>query len=562
MSVLLEALKKAAEEKKQSASNESVDAVNPRQSQLALKTSASDSPVIESPSPIKIINTDAIAQETSTEIPVIPETDLPISTHIKLSVDVPEKAEKIAVSIDDLDLTNNAPNAANEPPQIELSEPVLLNSAITGPDFVLPDEPVIETLENVMTDNLSEHEQNTAKKQSELNESYDWSMDKLPGYESKESHIKASEADESNLKPNKILTTNKRFIKSLKFLTIRQFVFGRSSNVAIYTLFSVLVLSTVGFFSVYYFQQQADELDQSMRKYNLVRTVLPTEVISTQALDVTKTPPVSLKQENQIDEFNEVVKPILNPKDSYLDEALIAEVALIQRSVPTKNPVSLPASKANVSNSIASEKQSNAYVISSSNEQSNMQQAYTALYENNLVVAEKLFSELLQGEPEDIAVLNGYASVQAQLGNRELSLETYQDVLALAPNNLHAFEALVSLLSDRLEASEWIAEIKRILKLHPESSVLNYSLGNLYAKEGDWKTAQPYYFDAHALDSQNADYMMNLAVSLDQLGQYPLAEQYYTSALVFAGSQSISFNEEEVKQRLIAIRNLIESSRS
>ena len=566
MSVLLEALKKAAEDKNKSIQSDHLeDSGSNEETQvdagLVLKTLDSsdipkDAPKIDLD---ENVGKNVDLEDQATDLQTSERQALP-----KLVLSSEDEAETVTkpLSIDDLDLQEEAqPFVSGE--ASELSEPMIISSVEP-----VSDKEQVNQSERALVDGNNKKEPSVSDNKSELDESYNWSLDNLPGYQSTEVD-KTPDAPEPS--PNKILTTNKRFIKTLKLMSVRQFIFGRSSNIAIYSLFSILVLSTVGFFSVYYFQQQTDALDQNMRKYNLVRTVLPTELES-------KTPVRNSPLDDQTAEALEDPALLTTSIQSTSSEKQPSEEAVAE--VDVRDETQLPMVKTDSSkvkplakelqkkelpkstttNTSVADINKDGFVITRSSNTSNMQDAYSALYQNDLVLANQLFSEIIEAQPTNITGLNGYASVQASLGNNDIALDTYQKVLTLDSSNLHAFEAMVSLLGNRLDASEWVTEIKRILTVHPESSVLNYALGNLFARENDWKKAQSYYFDAYALENTNADYLVNLAVSLDHLGQYDLAEKYYTLALVHSGSQSISFNEEPIKQRVISIRQLIGSN--
>ena len=62
--------------------------------------------------------------------------------------------------------------------------------------------------------------------------------------------------------------------------------------------------------------------------------------------------------------------------------------------------------------------------------------------------------------------------------------------------------------------------------------------------------AQQAYFEAYRLESDNADYMYNLAVSLDQLKQPKLALDYYQKALVARIKVGGQFDQVAVSRRI------------
>jgi len=574
MSVLLEALKKAAEEKKkfsQSPTELSSDpSTQSKRGALLIKPSENE--------PFEL-RTDCLEESPDGANKVLDQTvpEKPQSS-IRLSDESEDILDEKTVSIDDLDMDNEDDSKTQGSNQEfhEDDSHVDDNAPILSTNEVRIDEVLNSTLHS--TNSQSIHEDPPLKglsNQVDSDDSFDWSLAKLPGYGA-HSLTDTQETDglDKPEVPNPILSTNKRFSKRFRLSSIRQFIFGRSSNVAIYSLFSVLILSTVGFFSVYYFQQQEIELEQSMRKYNLVRTALPTELAANQhsqiesnsensdlavkektPIEVTIKPSLSeplLIEETSDNKVNVGQSPVIISENDILEVSEpVAKLAVKPQVKPVlKKPTSVAQTPLVDNKKI---------VISQSNQESDIQQAYNALYAGDLKSANQYFEKALSSAPNNISVLNGLAATQAQLGNDSEALNYYQKVLSLDSTNLFAFEAMISILGDSLNGSEWKAEIKRVLKMHPQSSVLHYVLGNFYAKESDWKAAQTYYFDAYALDNSNAVYLVNLAVSLDQLGQYELAEKYYTLALVYSSGQSLNFEEEQIKQRLISLRQFIGS---
>ena len=564
MSVLLEALKKAAEEKKKS-SQEKVDfSASP-------SDSTSDSLLIIKPvesESLKLGDENLNEPESATEQPVELESQLANEqASIRLSADIAEFPAEKTLSIDDLDLESDSSNIKTD----------LEPNDVSAEPIILSDETVVNEEQNsglILTKQHNEDDNiqpEVLSRKNEVEDSYDWSLGKLPGYDEKsvnqpsENHYK----EESEL-PNPILSTNKRFAKKFRLSSIRQFIFGRSSNIAIFVLFSVLVLSIVGFFSVYYFQQQEMELDQNMRKYKLVRTVLPSQfeasndtqvkgvVSNNEELRHDSTPTNNLPETKEAEYSTLEQKPVPKTKPEQVLTKLTKDEVL-EVLAPVAKPVVKPKVEKLVPVSKAPVQKKSEFIITQTNQESDIQRAYTALYNGDLNVANQSFEKVLISDPNNVSALNGYAATQAQLGNDSEAIAHYQKVLSLDSNNLYAFEAMISMLGDSLNGAEWKDEIKRVLEIHSDSAALNYALGNFYAKESDWIIAQTYYFDAYVLDNQNADYLVNLAVSLDHLGQYDLAEKYYTLALVHASGKSLSFDEAQIKQRLAVIRQFIEA---
>ncbi len=129
-------------------------------------------------------------------------------------------------------------------------------------------------------------------------------------------------------------------------------------------------------------------------------------------------------------------------------------------------------------------------------------------------------------------------------GDATAATSLYRRVLALQPGNAYAIAALAQLQgeSDVDEATQR----QRAQHAAPHA----YALANRLAAAGRWREAQAYYFEACSRDPDEPDYVYNLAVSLDMLGQSGPATVYYRRALELAGQRSGRFDAATVKARL------------
>ncbi|MEF8711632.1 MAG: hypothetical protein V5B38_23520 [Candidatus Accumulibacter propinquus] len=66
--------------------------------------------------------------------------------------------------------------------------------------------------------------------------------------------------------------------------------------------------------------------------------------------------------------------------------------------------------------------------------------------------------------------------------------------------------------------------------------------------------AQQAYFQAYALEPDNADHLFNLAVSLDHLRQHKLAVQYYRMALSAAETRRGAFDRNAAGKRILELQ--------
>lgn len=331
----------------------------------------------------------------------------------------------------------------------------------------------------------------------------------------------------------------------------RRVLFGSSSSWTIYLLFSTLTLTGIGFLGLEYLQEQTIKSDKATRHYQLVRTVFASETHEADPIYFSDNP-VGLTM-NESEGF-----VIETDNNSLVKETGIAN---FQRDAEQEVNSLLVPSKHHLKEVLSAPRAPNetgeAWTVTKIKSDTTIQSAYTALYNGDLSSAKRHFMNVLVLDPNNIYVLNGLAAVLSQVGMEQHALEIYQKVLSLDPTNLHALEAVFTILGDDLKGPEWKKELQRALSLHPTSATLNTLLGSFYARDSDWKSAQRHYFEAHSLDQQSVNNLVNLAISLDQLGQYTLAVKFYSLALANVNAQDLKFDVSQVTKRLRAINQFI-----
>lgn len=175
--------------------------------------------------------------------------------------------------------------------------------------------------------------------------------------------------------------------------------------------------------------------------------------------------------------------------------------------------------------------------------------AYQALTASDFEQAKKLYVTALQGEPTNVDAHLGLATAHARLGDTNAAVQHYRRVLELDPRNSTAVNGLIA-VSSGTRPEQLENELRALLAKDANSAALHFSLGNVYASERRWHEAQQSYFDAFRLQGDNADYVYNLAVSLDKLSQSRLANDYYQKALQLAGKGGAQFDRAQVQRRI------------
>ena len=181
-------------------------------------------------------------------------------------------------------------------------------------------------------------------------------------------------------------------------------------------------------------------------------------------------------------------------------------------------------------------------------------------YQNgNYEVAYGHYSQVLSQDaanhnsPSRDALL-GMAAIAQQHSQDQVASRFYNQILALDPLDPDAQAGLTSLLGEKGYARSE-SRLKLLLARHPEAASLHFALGNHYAELALWAEAEQAYFNACKLDTDNAQYTFNLAISLDHLGQLKQAEQHYRRALQLDASGNAGFDHTQTQFRLDELKS-------
>jgi Tfp pilus assembly protein PilF len=186
-----------------------------------------------------------------------------------------------------------------------------------------------------------------------------------------------------------------------------------------------------------------------------------------------------------------------------------------------------------------------------------LERAYDALQAGQLDDAQRDYEQVLRSDAKSTDALLGLATIAASRGQSERAQAYYQYALESDPNDA---TAQAGLINTKGQGNPGLSEsrLKTALASQPDSSALHFALGNLYARQARWSEAQQAYFRAYASEPDNADFLFNLAVSLDHLRQNKLAAQYYRMALKAAGepgsSHNASFDRNQAQSRILELQ--------
>lgn len=167
------------------------------------------------------------------------------------------------------------------------------------------------------------------------------------------------------------------------------------------------------------------------------------------------------------------------------------------------------------------------------------------------------YQQLLKVEPGHRGALLGLAALSIRQNDPARARDIYIRLLTQNPSDPLAKAGLLSVMGNS-DPSRAESELKLLLESSPELSPLHFLLGNFYAAGQRWNEAQQAYFNAVQAAGKNgdpsSDYLFNLAVSLEHLGQTAAAARYYLQALEQAGTRPAGFDTAVLRRRLLELQ--------
>ena len=182
-------------------------------------------------------------------------------------------------------------------------------------------------------------------------------------------------------------------------------------------------------------------------------------------------------------------------------------------------------------------------------------QAYAAYQLGHDGEAIAVYNKVLQQEKNNRDAMLGLAAISVRNAQYEKARNTYLAILENNPQDSVAMSGLLNIQSN-VDPGRSETQVKLLLDHNPGSPYLLFTLGSLYASQQRWAEAQEAFFKAYSTDSRNADLAYNLAVSLDQLEQRKVALKYYRAALKLEKRQVVTFNVNNVMQRINVLQEV------
>jgi hypothetical protein len=139
--------------------------------------------------------------------------------------------------------------------------------------------------------------------------------------------------------------------------------------------------------------------------------------------------------------------------------------------------------------------------------------AYQAWQANRLDDARSGYEQVLRSDARNADALLGLAAIATRQGQTERAQQICICRCSKSdPGDVTAQAALIN-LRGQSDSGQSESRLKTLLASQPDSSSLHFALGNLYARQGRWSEAQQAYFQAYALEPDNADTSSSTSLS-------------------------------------------------
>ena len=187
-----------------------------------------------------------------------------------------------------------------------------------------------------------------------------------------------------------------------------------------------------------------------------------------------------------------------------------------------------------------------------------VQQGFQAYSTGNLDLAGALYDRALELDPYNRDANLGVAAVATGTQNYLVAKQRYRHLLSLNPDDSLAFSALLNLVATTADSS-LEHEMKVHVSQYQDNPALHAALGNYYSQLARWDEASNSYGVAVGLSPDTPDYLYNLAVTLDNLGDMRSAAETYQRAISLSEVGSYTFSVAEVRARLQTLQDALQA---
>ncbi len=176
-------------------------------------------------------------------------------------------------------------------------------------------------------------------------------------------------------------------------------------------------------------------------------------------------------------------------------------------------------------------------------------QAYAEFKKSEYISSEKIYKKVIYRDKNNHDALLGLAAIAVKQNRNNEAKDIYIKLLTLDPKDSYAKAGLSALINQR-NAQLNESQLKIMLREQPNAGHLYFALGNLLLNQKRYAEAQTAFFNAWSSNKSNTDYAYNLAVSLDHLGKPEHAAEFYQLTVKLYEKSAGNVSVDDVKQRI------------
>jgi len=339
--------------------------------------------------------------------------------------------------------------------------------------------------------------------------------------------------DDSGSRERNTYTVSDEALSMLIYKTNRDVKQGQRLAIISVMVFSMAAL-VLG--AVYYYMDMQSEIANLERKHQIAMQSMQSKTNGEKA-PVQSEIIRNLVSEADLDENVRYAKKRMADKPA---KKQVAKSSSVASEKVTNNASALSFQKTNKADPIAEK----------------LDQAWQAYDDGRYNSAKSMYGEVLRREQSNRDALLGLGAIAVIEKDYLSAREIYMSLLKLDPRDPIAIAAIASIQTDTASLEEDERFLQNMLQKNPDAAHLRFALGNVYAQQEKWKLAQQAYFNSWQQDIENADYIFNLAVSLDQLGKHEQALNFYRDSLIKSSNKQVSFSREAVQKRITELSEL------
>jgi tetratricopeptide (TPR) repeat protein len=183
--------------------------------------------------------------------------------------------------------------------------------------------------------------------------------------------------------------------------------------------------------------------------------------------------------------------------------------------------------------------------------------AYNSVLIGQYEIAIEIYKEILQKEPKNLYAKYSLAVVYQRLNQFKQAKNIYYELLkGDAENKDEVINNIIAILTEE-SPREAIYMLTRLTIQNPERHYLFASIALAYEKISDYNSAIKNYTKALELDYGNINYCYNLGVLYDQNKEYEKALEMYSNVVKNNDSSNRDIALDSVRRRIEKIKQMI-----